>query len=645
MKHTLILVALAGGLLTALGQHHNGGGSTEFGGDPITNIVPFVDPLPIPAFAVPTGTINGAPVYELAMTEFMHRFHRDLPEMPVWGYGGSYPGPTIQAVVNQPIYVRWIDQLPVHYPPWLPPNPINHGVHGDLVQNVVHLHGGANRPEFDGHPEAWFRPGESRTYLYENIDFGGDGETLWYHDHAIGVTEINVYAGLAGFYWLRNPDAEAPLDLPSGPYEIPLVIQDRDLQTNHPPASLLSIGVLPWHYLPVVNGKVAPYLEVEPRKYRFRILNGSGFRTIGLVLYANGQNVPIDQIGTDDGFLAKPIRIAMTNNVLQTLRLMPAERADVIVDFGGLADGTHVVMTNQFDSTSVALPPAEPLNVVGGNFMEFRVHRRDSNPDPSRLPDVLTTNVVNPQLLAARAVRTRTITLDLRNETPYPGLAFDTDTNVFALINLMHFDDPVTETPRGGDVEIWQIVNLSDDPHPIHVHLLDFFILDRLNFTANGAAEYINDRKLGRLKPLTSYLTGSSRFVQPNELGPKDVVRTPPKAVTRIVMEWPRDPRFYGNYVYHCHILDHEDNDMMRPLTVRPPLEPGQMLADFDLLTGLPLIEVGTAKGIPYVIQAASTPTGFFPINETIGTGQTYYLVDPPVAESRAKFYRTLTGP
>lgn len=465
-KPLLLFLALAFVRTAAAHDVHPGGPHASYG-SPVTNFVPFVDPLPIPPEAARAGVSNRFPVYELNMVQFMHRFHRDLPEVEVWGYGASYPGPTIQATNDRPVYVRWINELPAEYPWWLPPNPLNHGVHGNLVQNVVHLHGGANRPEYDGHPEAWFRPGESRTYLYENIDFNGDGETLWYHDHAIGVTENNVYAGLAGFYLLRHPEMEAALRLPAGPYEIPLVFQDRDLQTKEPPASLLSAGVLPWHHLPVVNGKIAPYHEVEPRRYRFRMLNGCSFRTLGLVLYAGGtNNVPLDQIGVDDGFLARPVRIAVTNAALQTLRLMPGERADVVVDFAGLADGTHVVVTNQFDAGSVAQPPLEPVNVAGGLFMEFRVRRRDPGPDPSRLPAVLTTNVVDARALAARATRTRTIELDLRSELPPPGLVFDRDTNVFALINLRRFTDPVTELPRAGDVEVWQVVNLSEDPHP-----------------------------------------------------------------------------------------------------------------------------------------------------------------------------------
>lgn len=644
----ILLVLSTTPALLAADSGHSGHGSGSVSPVAVTNFIPFVDPLPIPVVAKPVGLSNGLPIYDMSMVQLMHRFHRDLPEVPVWGYAGSYPGPTLVAIADQPIYVRWINQLPKEYPAWLPPSTNNHGVHGNLVQNVVHLHGGANRPEFDGHPAAWFRPGEERTYYYDNTDLSGDHETLWYHDHAIGVTANNVYAGLTGFYLLRNPAVEDPLGLPSGPYDIPLAFQDRDLQTNTSPATLLATGVPPWHHLPVVNGKIAPYLEVEPRKYRFRILNGCGFRTLGLALLKDGQSFPMDQIATEDGFLAAPFRLALTNPGVSTLRMMPGERAEVVIDFAGLTNGSRLVVTNSFDDDSMALPPFEPLNVVGGTFLQFRVQQKDPSPDPSRLPAVLSTNLVVASELAKMAVRTRTITLDLAVETPFPGLIFSRETNLFASLNMRRFMDPVTETPRAGDVEIWEFVNLSPEAHPMHVHLLDFLILDRTPLGTNppaGASNYITDRLLGRLKPLSSYLSGAkARPAQPNEIGPKDVVRCGPQAVTRIVMQWPTQPQFRGPYVYHCHILDHEDNDMMRPIEVLDPLLPGQISIAIDGLTGLPEIQFGTASGITYILNrgedlGALTPqpgTGF------LGTGMTQYLPEGPSAIPW-RFYRVTT--
>jgi hypothetical protein len=210
--------------------------------------------------------------------------------------------------------------------------------------------------------------------------------------------------------------------------------------------------------------------------------------------------------------------------------------------------------------------------------------------------------------------------------------------------------DPVTETPRAGDVEIWEFVNLSPEAHPMHVHLLDFFILDRTPLGTNppeGASNYITDRLLGRLKPLSNYLTGAkARPAQPNEIGPKDVVRCGPQAVTRIVMRWPTQPQFRGPYVYHCHILDHEDNDMMRPLEVLDPLLPGQMTIAMDGLTGLPEIQFGTAVGTSYILNQSEDIGTLVPQpgSKFLGTGMTQYLPEPGTTSPR-QFYRVTTAP
>lgn len=649
MKLVLPILLLATAVAVRAG--HSGHGGDPESPTAITNFVPFVDALPIPPVAKPVGFSDGTPVYEMPMVEVMHRFHRDLPEVPVWGYAGMYPGPTLVALANQPIYVRWINLLPKEYPAWLPADTNNHGVHGNLVQNVVHLHGGANQPQFDGHPTNWFRPGEHRTYYYDNIDLSGDHETLWYHDHAIGVTANNVYAGLTGFYLLRNPAVEDPLNLPKDAYDIPLAFQDRDIQTNTSPATLLSVGVPPWHYLPVVNGKIAPYLEVEPRRYRFRILNGCGFRTLGLALLKDGDSYPMHQIATDDGFLPVPVRIALSNAPLPTLRMMPGERAEVVVDFSGLTNGTQLVFTNSFDTNSKAQQTSGPVNVVGGAFLQFRVQKKDPTPDTSQIPSVLVTNQVVAADLAKRAVRTRTITLDLANENPFPGLVFSRDPNLFASLNMRRFMDPVTETPRAGDVEIWQFVNLSSEAHPMHIHLLDFYVLDRTRFgadnqqSANNASNYISDRLLGKLKPLASYVAGQTNPALANELGPKDVVRCAPLAVTRVVMEWPTQPQFRGPYVYHCHILDHEDNDMMRPLEVLDPLLPGQVQIGMDELTGQPEIQVGTALGTSYLVEQGDDLGKLMarPGPDLLGTGMTRYLTEP--ATDPQRFYRISPRP
>lgn len=345
------------------GDDHGGGGGGGEGCSPIPfpYLPPFMDALPIPQVAVPTRYVTNycvpiatnlcvegvIPVYEMPMVQFPHRFHRLLPEVDVWGYDSTYPGPTIEAQVNQPIVVNWVNALPSEYPDWLLANTNLHGVHGQSVQTVVHLHGAAVLPRYDGYPTNYFGTGSSDEYFYSNIDFNGDGETLWYHDHALGRTANNVYAGLAGFYLLRNPALEAELKLPTGDYEIPLAIQDRDIQLNRSPASLYTgntttNGGVPWHYHAVVNGMITPYLEVEPTRYRFRILNGAPFRTFGLHLAAtdlNGGSIngaltppPFTIIGTESGYLPSPTNVVSSLGT-PGIRMMPGERIDVVIDF------------------------------------------------------------------------------------------------------------------------------------------------------------------------------------------------------------------------------------------------------------------------------------------------------------------------
>lgn len=672
-KALLGFVPILGLLLTVwlrAGAHGPGGGHPPapsapnplISAKPVTNLSLFVAELLIPPNATPASVSpEGFLVYEIRMRTNLHQFHPDLPAVPIWGYShspdlpGLSPGPTVQATGGVPVIVRWINELPDQYPDWIPADTRNHGVPNQDVRNVVHLHGGANRPLFDGHPTYWFRPGVTTNYLYDNIDLShdADGETLWYHDHAIGVTANNVYAGLAGFYFLRNPAFDAAMRFPAGDFEVPLVFQDRDLQVDvHPPtllSDLASTNARPWHYLPVVNGRVAPYFEVEPRRYRFRILNGCNFRTIGLVLQTSTDtsppvqtNVPLHQIGTDDGFLPAPVVIPAADGSLPTLRLMPGARADVIVDFTDWNGSTNIVLANDVEPGSFAAPPGEPLNVLGGAFLQFRVVKPLSEPDTSRIPDVIHENPLTAEDLANRSVRTRRITLDIRPEQPAPGMKFDTDHHLFAILNMMNFDEPVTENPRAGDVETWEFLNLTGVAHPMHVHLLDFLVLNRTRFrdfkgsdptyVPGGVANYILDRRNGTLKDLSAYLDATpsgTRPPQANETGPKDVVHAAPWTVTRVVMQWPTNEIFFGPYVYHCHILDHEDNDMMRPLELRPPLPPDTLWTGLDLLDGTVSIEVGTRTGVTYDVQASDDLVAWQSIGRQAGTGMTFHLTDP----------------
>src|ERR1700721_386766 len=259
----------------------------------------YVDPLPIPPVIRPSG--QPGEIVEIQLQQFQQRVHRDLPPTTVWGYNGSWPGPTIEAQSGQALNVNWVSKLPTAHL-----FPVDHSIHGaestlPEVRSVAHLHGACTLPEDDGYPEAWFTAhgvhGEKfnpRPSLYPNCQ---PSTTLWYHDHALGITRLNVYAGLAGLYLIRDAEEDA-LNLPGGAYEIPLLIQDRKFGVDgsllYPPPKNGTHPMWVQEFfgdMICVNGKAAPFLEVEPRKYRFRLINGSHSRFYHLTL------VPADEAG------------------------------------------------------------------------------------------------------------------------------------------------------------------------------------------------------------------------------------------------------------------------------------------------------------------------------------------------------------
>jgi len=306
----------------------------------------YVDPLPIPPVIRPTGSTDE--IIEIEMRQFPQKVHRDLPPTTLWGYNGSWPGPTIEATSGQPLKINWVSKLPTTHL-----LPIDHSIHGaestlPAVRNVAHLHGASTLPEDDGYPEAWFTAhGErgpkfnSRPSSYPNCQ---PSTTLWYHDHCLGITRLNVYAGLAGFYLIRDA-AESALNLPQGEFEIPLMLQDRLFHhdgslyypkvVNGPKEHPIWIQEF-YGDMNCVNGKVMPFLEVEPRKYRFRVLNAANSRFYHLRLCNADESgnilnesfdVPaFNQIGTDGSLLPAPLE-------LRYLLISPAERFDIVIDF------------------------------------------------------------------------------------------------------------------------------------------------------------------------------------------------------------------------------------------------------------------------------------------------------------------------
>lgn len=512
----------------------------------------YVDKLPIPPVLVPVSTDNGVDYYEVTMELIMQQLHRDLDPTALYAYEGIYPGPTIVAESNKPIRVKWMNDLPVE-PHLLPVDKTVHGAGGvPEVRTVVHLHGANVQPDSDGFPDAWFtnnfqETGDSFTnevYYYPNKQ---PATTLFYHDHALGITRLNVYAGLAGAYIIRD-EIEEKLNLPKGEFEIPLIIQDRmfnidDGSLAYPdqPDDVIP-GVTPYpSVVPeffgdtiLVNGKVWPYLEVSPQRYRFRIVNGSNSRFYNIKLMnTNSDSIPTwVQIGTDGGLLEAPV--PLTN-----LTLAPGERADTIIDFSGFM-GSEFIFTN--DAKAPFPMGTDPDPNTTGQIMKFKVFLPDMDTDSGEIPSKLTKIKWLDEKKASK-IRYSTLV-----ET------MDQYQRLMILLDNMMWDDPITQKPKLNTIEVWNLLNLTVDTHPIHLHLVQFQILGRRPFDVN---QYIQTKQI--------VYTGPEVEPEDNEKGWKDTVRANPGEVTRIIA---RFGDFVGVYPWHCHILEHEDHEMMRPYEV-----------------------------------------------------------------------------
>jgi spore coat protein A, manganese oxidase len=399
----------------------------------------------------------------------------------IWGYQGMFPGPTIEARRGREVIVRHTNLLP--------------------VQTAVHLHGGVTPSASDGFPMDFIRPGESRTYIYPN---NHQGATLWYHDHAMGDTGRNIYMGLAGLYLLKD-DAEASLGLPRGPYDVPLLIQDRlfGLDGSFIYKTLQNRGAKPGVIL--VNGVPYPRMEVATRKYRFRILNGSNATPFRLGL-SSGQSFV--QIATDGGLLSSPVSC-------RAIPIAMAERVEVVIDFSEYPIGTRIMLQN--------LTRRQPS--ANGAIMCFDVVRKEV--DDSIVPDRLSEIMPIPR---DAAVRTRRFVFSGR-------LTFGIPPNNNWMINDNGFDpERSIADPGFGDVEIWHLRNdrflgMLGMLHPIHVHLVNFQILER-----NGRAPFLWER------------------------GWKDTVALNPGEEVKVIMKF---VGYRGRYLIHCHNLEHEEHSMM----------------------------------------------------------------------------------
>jgi bilirubin oxidase len=618
-----------------------------------TGMSKYVDGLVIPP-AMPRTTkvkVKGAKnidYYEIAVREFYQQIlPTGMPATKVWSYGSinhpasfNYPAFTIEAKVNKPVRVKWINDLKDtngnFLPHLLPVDPTLHWANppGGIMQRdsrphfmetpgpytgpvpiVTHVHGAHVGEESDGYAEAWFLPaandnpaGYAVTGTFYDwfkskaeslygpwqpgtavFQYPNDqrATTLWYHDHTLGMTRLNVYAGPAGFYLLRGGRSDLPAGVLPGPapalgdppgvkyYEIPIAIQDRSFNSDGSlffPDTREFFDGIAGPYIPVsdvspiwnpeffgnamvVNGKTWPVLNVEQRRYRFRFLNGCNSRFLILKMVTHDPTarpgvaaLPFWQIGSEGGFLPAPVG-------LDALLIGLAERADVIVDFTSLPVGTEVYLINEGPDEpfgggipGVDFDWANPETT--GQVMKFVVSSPAQTPDTSADPSIPGALVL-PAITPLAPTFTRQVSLN-EMMSMYPGF----DGPVEALLGTvdlsdpanpvgvhLHWSDDFSENPAVGAIETWEIFNFTADAHPIHLHQVMFQVVNR---------ELIGG---GGLRPPEIWETGE-----------KDTVIAYPGEITRIKARFDLP----GLYVWHCHIVDHEDNEMMRPYHVGP---------------------------------------------------------------------------
>ena len=594
---------------------------------------PIADPAAIPKFVNPLPVIKALGLRKdftagglatvtmgPAMQDLLGTGHMT----PVWGYafdGGpvTYPGATFVAKSGVPVNVQWVNNLGYDYllkrGLLAGDDVVDRTLHwaygkvpgtfrNDGVPGVAHQHGGHTDSDFDGLPEQWFSPtgltgGEYMTNLY-TYDGSQEAATLWYHDHALGITRLNVYAGLAGFYLLRDDNEQhliATNQIPGGDFEIEMVIQDRmfypDGRLAYPDVPWLTVpGFDPWVDGPthqpeffgqvmLVNGKAWPFHNVEPRQYRFRLLNGSDSRFYVFDLKPTDPLLPSPNfwvIGNDVGLLNTPVPV-------NKLAIGPGERYDVVVDFSGILDGVPGAWAGAtfiLDNTARSpFPKGMTVNPnLDGMVMSFNIGQTTSG--GAITPLAATTNLrplanpvpANPVPPAGTKVRKLMLfeavdhygRLQPLLGTVNPAAPTDPVTGQ-PLDGTFLWDDPVTETPAWGATEVWEVHNATVDAHPIHLHLVNFQILNRQRFKANVVPKTNSNAHtgptLGGALRNVGY-SGQPKRAAAYEAGLKDTAIMYPGEVTRIMATFDKQ----GRYVWHCHILSHEDHEMMRPFEV-----------------------------------------------------------------------------
>jgi spore coat protein A len=571
---------------------------------------------------------------------------RDAVTGETLGFVRSIPGPTFETTRGIPAQVKWVNDLvdkngnPLQhmYPVdptihWANPNnidtktaieqtiqglapPFPPGYNGtpytipgtttitnpegwnaqSPVPIVTHLHGGQVPSDYDGTPDQWFTPNgihgkDYRTafatepnaaiYYYPNAQ---DPTALWYHDHALGMTRINVYSGLSGFYILRDPADSLAALLPNGPYEMPLIIQDRTFlrdgsmyypsdgyYPNYEPPPFnytkehpYSLGAFVGNTI-MVNGKVWPNMNVSQGQYRFRILDASNSRFYN-ISFSNG--MPFTLIGSDGGYLKSPVSVT-------SMLFSPAERIDILVDFSKMAPGEKAILKNNalWNPGGIYSFPNQESTV--GQIMQFTVTSK-GGVKPQELPSQLNPTLTGdyPNLPTPTRVRILTFPEDISVSPALP---------MHLYLDGQRWAAPVSETPELGSTEDWIIAN-SFDTHNIHLHLVQFQLVYRQSYNLTA---YWNDwivlngnpplnHTTTNVPSLDPYLIGEPILPGPSEQGWKDTIITYSRQITVIRVrfapqdgsDYPFDPTTGPGYVWHCHIMEHEDNEMMRPYIV-----------------------------------------------------------------------------
>jgi FtsP/CotA-like multicopper oxidase with cupredoxin domain len=587
-------------------QWSSGAAEVELG------LTKYLDPLRIPPVRRPHNSL------EIKMRATQVQLHSQLPPTPVWTYDGHFPGPTIEVRSGRRLQVRWSNEITGAYPApavdvddaKAKPGAGRDGAEprADVKElppwTVVHLHGARTGAGNDGWTDNAVLPGLAQLSEYENKQ---PSATMWYHDHGMAVTALNVYAGLAGMYLIRD-DEEDALHLPDGRHEVPLVICDRNLDTDpngdytgellykrinlplepvSPPDTPMQDHVPAMGPFTVVNGVIWPHLDVEPRWYRFRMLNASNYRAYRFVLRdEHGTPVPkaLLQIGTDSGLLPAPVE-------LDGLTLHPGERADVLIDF------------RAFRGTSVTLGNTRPAGARPGtvsanpDVMQFRVGHWGP-PDRFKPPATLSPSyerldhdslphdhkhrwlalpylqgkhpelwemeeIEDPAEVPTTFPEDGIIQLEVRND--HDGtIAVKTFKRV-----SRDFKDAATFYVTEDTWEQWKIINLSPLPgalpHPMHVHLIRFQAIHRDLYDITTF-----DRSVGGTITPIKLLKDADQVpgeLKPAEQGWKDTFVVNRGELVSIAGEFSGGS---GRYMYHCHILEHEDEGMMRTFVVMP---------------------------------------------------------------------------